>query len=80
MPMSSIYGLKSSDAGHAAYCASKFGVIELSKTVLSVLTIRSIFSISRRSAINAIRRRLSAARLVACDQSAFLQKYQSEHS
>ncbi|UHD16727.1 glucose 1-dehydrogenase [Thiocapsa bogorovii] len=30
--VSSIYGLKPSDAGHAAYCASKFGVIGLSKT------------------------------------------------
>ncbi|MCF7996347.1 MAG: glucose 1-dehydrogenase [Chromatiaceae bacterium] len=30
--LSSIYGLKPSDAGHAAYCASKFGVIGLSKT------------------------------------------------
>ena len=30
--ISSIYGLKPSDAGHAAYCASKFGVIGLSKT------------------------------------------------
>jgi NAD(P)-dependent dehydrogenase (short-subunit alcohol dehydrogenase family) len=30
--ISSIYGLKPSDAGHAAYCASKFGVVGLSKT------------------------------------------------
>ncbi|MGB5737366.1 MAG: SDR family oxidoreductase, partial [Thiohalocapsa sp.] len=30
--LSSIYGLKPSDVGHAAYCASKFGVIGLSKT------------------------------------------------
>ncbi|MGB5733173.1 MAG: glucose 1-dehydrogenase [Thiohalocapsa sp.] len=30
--ISSIYGLKPSDAGHAGYCASKFGVIGLSKT------------------------------------------------
>ncbi len=30
--LASIYGLKPSDAGHAAYCASKFGVIGLSKT------------------------------------------------
>ncbi|MBK7598182.1 MAG: glucose 1-dehydrogenase [Acidobacteria bacterium] len=30
--ISSIYGYKSSDAGHAAYCASKHGVIGLSKT------------------------------------------------
>jgi A-factor type gamma-butyrolactone 1'-reductase (1S-forming) len=30
--VSSIYGLKPSDLGHAAYCASKHGVIGLSKT------------------------------------------------
>ena len=30
--ISSIYGLKPSDGGHAAYAASKFGVIGLSKT------------------------------------------------
>ena len=30
--ISSIYGLKPSDVGHAPYCASKFGVIGLSKT------------------------------------------------
>lgn len=30
--MSSMYGLKPSDLGHAPYCASKFGVIGLSKT------------------------------------------------
>jgi NAD(P)-dependent dehydrogenase (short-subunit alcohol dehydrogenase family) len=30
--VSSIYGFKPSDVGHAPYCASKFGVIGLSKT------------------------------------------------
>jgi A-factor type gamma-butyrolactone 1'-reductase (1S-forming) len=30
--IASIYGLKPSDVGHAAYCASKFGVIGLTKT------------------------------------------------
>ena len=30
--MSSIFGLKPSDLGHAAYCASKFGVVGLTKT------------------------------------------------
>ena len=30
--MSSMYGLKPSDLGHSPYCASKFGVIELTKT------------------------------------------------
>jgi NAD(P)-dependent dehydrogenase (short-subunit alcohol dehydrogenase family) len=30
--VSSIYGYKPSDVGHAAYCTSKFGVIGLSKT------------------------------------------------
>jgi A-factor type gamma-butyrolactone 1'-reductase (1S-forming) len=30
--ISSIYGLKPSDVGHAAYCASKFGVIGLTRT------------------------------------------------
>ena len=30
--MSSMYGLKPSDLGHAPYCASKFGVIGLTKT------------------------------------------------
>lgn len=30
--VSSIYGLKPSDMGHAPYCASKFGIIGLSKT------------------------------------------------
>ena len=30
--VSSIYGLKPSDVGHAPYCASKFGVIGLSKS------------------------------------------------
>lgn len=30
--MSSMYGLKPSDVGHAAYCASKFGVVGLTKT------------------------------------------------
>ncbi len=30
--ISSIYGFKPSDCGHAAYCTSKFGVIGLSKT------------------------------------------------
>lgn len=30
--ISSIYGLKPSEVGHAAYCASKYGVIGLSKT------------------------------------------------
>jgi NAD(P)-dependent dehydrogenase (short-subunit alcohol dehydrogenase family) len=30
--LSSIFGLKPSDVGHAAYCTSKFGVIGLSKT------------------------------------------------
>lgn len=30
--ISSIYGFKPSDVGHAPYCASKFGVIGLSKT------------------------------------------------
>lgn len=30
--VSSIYGVKPSDLGHAPYCASKFGVIGLSKT------------------------------------------------
>jgi NAD(P)-dependent dehydrogenase (short-subunit alcohol dehydrogenase family) len=30
--VSSIYGLKPSDIGHAAYCASKFGVVGLTRT------------------------------------------------
>ena len=30
--ISSVYGLKPSDVGHAPYCTSKFGVIGLSKT------------------------------------------------
>lgn len=30
--VSSVYGLKPSDVGHAPYCASKFGMIGLSKT------------------------------------------------
>jgi len=30
--ISSIYGFKPSDVGHAPYCASKFGLIGLSKT------------------------------------------------
>jgi NAD(P)-dependent dehydrogenase (short-subunit alcohol dehydrogenase family) len=30
--ISSIYGFKPSDVGHAGYCASKFGIIGLSKT------------------------------------------------
>lgn len=32
MNISSIYGYKPGDVGHAAYCVSKFGVIGLSKT------------------------------------------------
>ncbi len=30
--ISSTYGFKPSDVGHAPYCASKFGIIGLSKT------------------------------------------------